>query len=201
MSDLPQISHVLPGFLFSRKQVDLGQRSKGFKDNVELEVAATYASSGHLDIDTVRRQPRRNDQRPLLDQPAAADRLSAALGRRSRRLLRHGGQGLVAQERRRPLRPLHQSLGPAKGRPLGRAVAAQEADHVLARKDDSVRLSQADPRRHPGMEQGLREGRLRQRHRSPPAARQATTGTPKTSTTTPSAGSPPGPALPWGPRA
>jgi hypothetical protein len=52
MSDLPQISQALPGFVFS------GQKSswaavKGFENNMELEVAATYASSGQADIDTV----------------------------------------------------------------------------------------------------------------------------------------------------
>ena len=51
-SDLPQISQALPGFSFA------GDRStwasvKGFENNLELEVAATYASGGQLDIDTV----------------------------------------------------------------------------------------------------------------------------------------------------
>lgn len=52
MSDLPQISQTLPGFGFA------GDRStfasvKGFDHNVEIEVAATYASSGTQEIDTV----------------------------------------------------------------------------------------------------------------------------------------------------
>lgn len=52
MSDLPQISQALPGFGFA------GDRStfasvKGFEQNVEIEVAATYASSGTQEIDTV----------------------------------------------------------------------------------------------------------------------------------------------------
>lgn len=51
-SDLPQISQALPGFGFA------GDRStwasvKGFENNLELEVAATYASGGQLEIDTV----------------------------------------------------------------------------------------------------------------------------------------------------
>ena len=110
-------------------------------------------------------------------------------------------QGLLAQGRRRPLRALHQPLGSAEGRSLGRAFAAEEADHLLARKDDSLRLSQADPRRHRRMEQGLREGRLRQRHRSPPAAGQRRLGSGRHSTTTRSAGSRPAPASRWAPRA
>ncbi len=52
MSDLPQISQALPGFGFA------GDRStfasvKGFEQNVEIEVAATYASAGTQEIDTV----------------------------------------------------------------------------------------------------------------------------------------------------
>lgn len=52
MSDLPQISHVLPGFAFSSSKSSWAA-VKGFKDNVELEVAATYASSGTIELDTV----------------------------------------------------------------------------------------------------------------------------------------------------
>ncbi len=52
MGDLPQISSVLPGFSFSESKSSWA-RIKGFKDNVELEVAATYASSGSQDIDSV----------------------------------------------------------------------------------------------------------------------------------------------------
>ncbi len=52
MSDLPQISRVLPGFVFSSSKSTWDQ-VKGFADNVELEVAATYASSGSARLDTV----------------------------------------------------------------------------------------------------------------------------------------------------
>jgi len=52
MSDLPQISMFLPGFSFSENK-STWAAVKGFKDNVELEVAATYASSGNVDIDSV----------------------------------------------------------------------------------------------------------------------------------------------------
>ena len=44
-SDLPQISQALPGFAFSKAR-STWSAVKAFKDNVELEVAATYASSG-----------------------------------------------------------------------------------------------------------------------------------------------------------
>jgi hypothetical protein len=52
MSDLPQISQSLPGFSFSSQKSNWAQ-TKGFEDNVELEVAATYASSGRMVLDTV----------------------------------------------------------------------------------------------------------------------------------------------------
>jgi hypothetical protein len=52
MSDLPQISRMLPGFVFSGTK-STWAAVKGFKDNVELEVAATYASAGGLELDTV----------------------------------------------------------------------------------------------------------------------------------------------------
>ncbi len=52
MSDLPQISQALPGFMFSSGKSNWAA-VKGYADNMELEVAATYASSGLLDIDSV----------------------------------------------------------------------------------------------------------------------------------------------------
>ncbi len=52
MSDLPQISRVLPGFSFSQQKSNWGE-VKAFDENMELEVAATYASSGSAKIDTI----------------------------------------------------------------------------------------------------------------------------------------------------
>jgi len=52
MSDLPQISSVLPGFVFS-PQKSSWAAVKGFEKNMELQVAATYASSGQMEIETV----------------------------------------------------------------------------------------------------------------------------------------------------
>ncbi len=52
MGDLPQISQMMPGFMFS-PQRSTWAATKGFADNIELEVAATYASSGREDFDTV----------------------------------------------------------------------------------------------------------------------------------------------------
>src|SRR5262249_43940233 len=58
MSDLPQISVFLPGFSFSETKSTWAPgfpkgKNKGLTDNIELEVAATYASSGMAEIDSV----------------------------------------------------------------------------------------------------------------------------------------------------
>jgi len=52
LTDLPRISAMLPGFSFARDRSTWG-RVKNFADNVELEVAATYGSSGTTTIETV----------------------------------------------------------------------------------------------------------------------------------------------------
>lgn len=52
MSDLPQITRILGGFFFAPNKSTWAE-VKGFQDNVELEVAATYASSGGQELDTV----------------------------------------------------------------------------------------------------------------------------------------------------
>jgi hypothetical protein len=52
MSDLPQITQVLPTFFFSRDKSTWAD-VKGFEDNVEIEVAATYASNGRSKFDSV----------------------------------------------------------------------------------------------------------------------------------------------------
>ena len=51
-SDLPQIQMVLSGFSFS-KQRSTFLKPSGFKNNVEVQVAATYASSGYSEIESV----------------------------------------------------------------------------------------------------------------------------------------------------
>ena len=52
MSDLPQISTVLQGFIFAADRSNWAS-VKGFKDNIEVQVAATYASPGLKSFDTV----------------------------------------------------------------------------------------------------------------------------------------------------
>ncbi|MBX3413460.1 MAG: zinc-dependent metalloprotease [Pirellulales bacterium] len=52
MSDLPQISRSLPGFGFAQNK-STWAAVKGFEKNVEIEVAATYASGGSANFDTV----------------------------------------------------------------------------------------------------------------------------------------------------
>ncbi len=52
MSDLPQISQVLSGFTFSATK-SVWDSVKGFSDNVEIEVAATYSSGGQRSFESV----------------------------------------------------------------------------------------------------------------------------------------------------
>src|SRR5690606_19848041 len=52
MGDLPQIGQVLRGFSFTSSR-STWSMVKALRDNVELEVAATYASSGAMSRDTV----------------------------------------------------------------------------------------------------------------------------------------------------
>jgi hypothetical protein len=52
MSDLPQLGMALPGFSFSAQKSTWAE-VKGFDENMELEVAATYASGGQRNFDTV----------------------------------------------------------------------------------------------------------------------------------------------------
>ncbi len=52
MTDLPQIGQVLRGFIFTSSR-STWAAVKSLPDNVELELAATYASSGATELDTV----------------------------------------------------------------------------------------------------------------------------------------------------
>lgn len=52
LSDLPQISQVLPGFSFSAKKSNWAG-VEAHPKNVEIQVAATYASKGTTDIESV----------------------------------------------------------------------------------------------------------------------------------------------------
>jgi len=52
LTDLPQLARELPGFSFASDRSTWAS-VKGFPDNVELQVAATYGSGGSAEIDTV----------------------------------------------------------------------------------------------------------------------------------------------------
>jgi hypothetical protein len=52
MSDLPQLSLFLPGFSFSPQKSSWAEVN-GYPKNIELQVAATYASSGMVNIESV----------------------------------------------------------------------------------------------------------------------------------------------------
>ena len=166
---------MLPGFAFAADRSSWAA-VKGFKDNVEIEVAATYASGGAEDIDTVAdsrgvtinvhysisRLPETGYQPRLAD-----DRVGYFLTVVKDFSKTGDDDQFVRYINRWDLR---------KADPTADVVAAEEADRLLARKDDPLQVPQADPRGHSGMEQGVREGRLRQRDRGPPAARRRRLG-------------------------
>ncbi|MBX7168516.1 MAG: zinc-dependent metalloprotease [Pirellulales bacterium] len=52
LSDLPQIASILPGFGFASNRSTVS-KVKGFPNNLELEIAATYASGGMIELDSV----------------------------------------------------------------------------------------------------------------------------------------------------
>ena len=52
MTDLQEVARALPGFMFAANRSTWAE-ARGYPDNVELEVAATYASSGATNIETV----------------------------------------------------------------------------------------------------------------------------------------------------
>ncbi len=52
MGDLPQIGHDLPGYSFAQNRSTWAE-VRGYPDNIELEVAATYASGGQTEFDSV----------------------------------------------------------------------------------------------------------------------------------------------------
>ncbi len=52
MSDLPQLGQRLPGFSFASNKSNFSA-VKGFAENMEIQVAATYASSGFFSLDSV----------------------------------------------------------------------------------------------------------------------------------------------------
>ena len=107
---------------------------------------------------------------------AAADRLPAAPGRRPRRLLPDGRQGLLAARATTTASSATSIAGTCR-RPTRRPRCRRRRSRSCSGSKRRFRsIPQADPRRHLGMEQGLREGRLRQRDRSPPAAGQRRLG-------------------------
>ncbi len=52
MTDFPEIGHDLPGYSFAANRSTWAE-VRGYADNVELEVAATYGSAGMTDFDSV----------------------------------------------------------------------------------------------------------------------------------------------------
>ena len=200
MSDLPQIGMVLPGFNFS-SQKSSWAAVKAFTDNVELEVAATYASGGMAEIDTVPDSRGVTINVHYSISQDSANRLSAATGRRSRRLLPDGGQGFFEQDRPATSSSATSTAGICKRPILRPSSRRRKADRSFTSKRP-CRSSSAS-RSTTAFMNGTRRSRRRAsstRSRSTSSSR-TTTKTRRTCATTSSAGSPATPALPWAPAA
>ena len=170
---------------------------KGFPNNVELEVEATFGGGGCGAVLRRRRRRRRRPPghhagHPLQPVKAPDSRLPAPARRRPRRPLPQRRPRISASPTRHQLRPDDQPLAAREGRPRGQALAAEEADR-LVRRGHRARSSTGPTSRRASSSGTRRSRRSASATRSPSAGRRpgATTSTPRTSTTAPSAGSPP----------
>ena len=198
MTDLPQFSNFLPGFNFARDKSNWAS-VKGFRDNVEIEVAATYSSGGAAKFDTV------PDSRGLTVNVHYSISLLPQTGYQSRLADDRVGYFLTAvkdfskrSDRDRFIRYINR-------------WNLQKADSLADLSRPSGRLSSGSRKRSrsstanrsaKGSWNGTRHLR---RPGSPTPSRSASSrtmpiGIRKTSTTTPSAGSRPGRRSPWGRR-
>ena len=199
MTDFPEISRALPGYQFAANRSTWAE-ARGYPDNVELEVAATYASSGAREIDSV------------ADTRAATVNIHYSLSL----LPEDGYRPRLADDRigyfvtalkdyshkvddDRFIRYINR-WDLQKADPVGRAIAAEEADRVLDREARfrTNSASRSAKEFWSGTRRSRRPGSsMRSKFASSPTT---PIGMPKTSITTRSAGSPPAPASRWGPR-
>ena len=140
------------------------------------------SSGGHVRFERVRRLcrgsrlARYDGERSLFDQSPAKVGLQASPGRRSHRLFFDRRHGLFQADAPRSLCAIHQPLGLEQGGSIGQAVPAKEADYFLDREHGTVQVSQADSRRHPRVEQGVRKSGLCRCGRGSPATGQGRLG-------------------------
>ena len=144
MSDLPQIGFVLPGFAFSPNKSTWAEVDV-LPKNVELGVAATYASSGMSNIESVpdTRGVTVNIHYSISELPQTSYRPRLADDRVGYFLTVLKDFSKKEDENDRFVRYVN-ALEFGEGRSLGRDEHAERADYFLAREDDSVQVSQAD---------------------------------------------------------
>ncbi len=164
MSDLPRISGVLPGFVFARDRSSWAS-VKGFRDNVEIEVAATYTSPGTAQFETV------PDSRGVTVNVHYSVSLLPQTGYRPRLADDRVGYFVTAvkdfsrkYESDRFVRYINR-WNLVKADPSLEVSPPQKTHHLLAGKDHPLGIPQTDSRGYPGMEQGVRESGLCQRDR------------------------------------
>ncbi len=168
---------------------------KGFHDNMELEVEATFAAAAAAGVPgrpgRRGRPPRHHRGDPLQPDEDPRLRLPPAHRRRPRRPLPERDQGFRRHRRRFELRPHDQPLAAREGQSRRQALAAQ-ASRSSGTSRTPCRSSTAPTSRKASASGTRRSRRSASRTRSPFAGKSpaATTSTPKTPTTARSAGSP-----------
>ena len=171
-------------------------KAKGFPDNMELELEATYAG-GYRRMSLSRGGDAGADPRgitlvlhfSIMKAPEIG--LPSPDRRRPRRPLPERDQGLRHHRPRLELRPLHQPLAAREVRLPGQALAARRSRSSGTSRTPS--RSSIAPTSRRGSASGTRRSRRSASGtRSPSAGRNpaATTSTPRTPTTARSAGSP-----------
>ena len=149
---------------------------KGFPNNMELELEATYTGGyrpdGHRPTATAWPTPRDHPGAPLqhhegpghgLPSPRSPTTASATSSARPR---------TSASTTPTPTSSATSIAGGSRSPTLGQALAAQEADHLVRRGHRPARVPPLRRGGHQRVEQGVREDRLPQRDRRPLAGRR-----------------------------
>jgi hypothetical protein len=166
MSDLPQISLVLPGFAFSPGKSTWGPID-ALPKNVELTVAATYASSGSSNIESVpdSRGITVSVHYSISELPVTSYRPRLADDRVGYFLTVLKDFSKKETDDDRFVRYVNR-WNLEKADPSAEMSTPKEA--IIFWLDKTIPFKY--PRRHPRMEQSLRQSRVLRCDRSPPAA-------------------------------
>ena len=176
MSDLPQISHGAAGLLVLGEQVDLGQRQRASRTTSSWKWRPRTPRAAHMDIDSVA------DSRGATINVHYSISLLPQTGYQPRLADDRVGYFLTVVKDCRSKGDDDRFVRYINRWDLQKADPSAELSPpkkpIMFWLEKTIPFAYRKPIRDgiSGMEQGVREGRLRQRHRSPPAARQGRLG-------------------------